>query len=372
MTPPSVARCPHCGAEISVLASACGFCGKAIGLSWLLRPALTGILLGCAAGLVIAGALWWRAAVRRAAAQEEAAAAAPATAPAPPLDVYYDQLLEQAEKEERQGAYRMAVSLLMQAMNLRPERPVARERLERLRERLIREQPDLAPPQSASAPAPAAPEPSQPQDLAAIPAGSFTMGAAETDRSPDEYPAHEVSLPAFSIEIHEVTVEDYRRFCSETGRPFPRQPFASTPRHPVVSVTWHDARAYCRRLGRRLPTEAEWEKAARCDFPPSDPTPYAWFRDNSEGRLHPVAEKGRSSCGISDLYGNAIEWIADWYSATYYDAGPKASPLGPRSGEEKVLRGGAFDSPLRALSPSFRDKFPPGAGAENRGFRCAR
>ncbi|MBI5241358.1 MAG: SUMF1/EgtB/PvdO family nonheme iron enzyme [Elusimicrobia bacterium] len=376
MTGPSSAHCPHCGADISPAASACGFCGKSIGLSWLLRPVLAGLLIGCSAGLLVGGALWWRAAVRQAASQE-AAAATPAASPAPPVDPFYDDLLDKAEADEARGDFRMSVSLLLQAMNLRPERPAARERLERLRSKLLLEHRELAPSQPAAA-APSAPPPeagpatAQSRDLVTISAGPFLMGADMPDRSPDEYPAHEVILPAFGIEPHEVTVESYRRFCSETRRPFPRQPFGSTPRHPVVSVTWHDARAYCRRLGRRLPTEAEWEKAARCGNPQPWPQPYAWFMEDSEGRCHPVKEKGPSGCDLYDLYGNVWEWTADWYSATYYDRSPKDSPRGPRAGEERVLRGGAFDSPREALPPSFRDKFSPDTGAENRGFRCAK
>jgi formylglycine-generating enzyme required for sulfatase activity len=379
---PANVRCPHCGADISAAAAACGFCGKPVGRSWLLRPVLTGLILGCVLGLLAAAGLWLRAALRRAAAQAAAAAAEAAPAQPAVTDPAYDSLLARAGEEEAGGGFRMAAALLMQAMSLRPQRPEARENLERLREKLMREHKGLAlaTPESAAAPAPAAPAPDpQENGLVHVPEGSFLMGAGAPGGSPDEYPAHEVSLSAFGIEAREVTAGDYRRFCAETGRPFPRQPSWSTPRHPVVSVTWHEAQAYCRHLGRRLPTEAEWERSARCGAdelylrgaPPESLAAVAWFSANSGGRTHPVGTRSAVGCGLFDAYGNVWEWTADWYSATTYDVSPRKAPPGPRSGEEKVLRGGAFDSPPESLNPTFRDKFSPDHGAENRGFRCA-
>jgi iron(II)-dependent oxidoreductase len=379
---PSV-PCRHCGADISAAAIACGFCGKPAGRSWLLRPVLAGLIIGCVLGLLAAAGLWLRAALRRAAAQAAAEAAASAAAPPAAADPAYDNLLARAGEEEAGGGFRMAAALLMQAMSLRPQRPEARERLELLREKLMREHRELAlaTPETAAPAERAAPAAEPREDgLIQIPAGSFLMGAGAPGGSPDEYPVREVFLPAFEIEAREVTVEDYRRFCTADGRPFPRQPGWSTPRHPVVSVNWRDAQAYCRHLGRRLPTEAEWERAARCGAdglylrgtPPETLDPVAWFLANSGGRTHPPGSKSAVGCGLFDAYGNVWEWTADWYSATAYETGQKNNPLGPRSGEEKVLRGGAFDSPPEALNPTFRDKFSPDHGAENRGLRCAR
>ncbi|MCX5796904.1 MAG: SUMF1/EgtB/PvdO family nonheme iron enzyme [Elusimicrobia bacterium] len=374
---PASGRCAHCGAEISPAATVCGFCQKPVGHTWVLRPVLTGLIVGLVLGLLAAGAIWMRAAMRRAAAQEQAAAAdaAPPAAPAD-QDPTYTSLLTQAEGEAARGDYRQAVAVLMQALSRRPDRPEARARLEALRAQLMREQPTLAAPQAPRAPPQAPPEPA---DMVFMPAGHFTMGADQPGGSEDEYPAHEVFLSSYSIEAREVTVEQYRDFCAQTKRGFPRQPSWSTPQHPVVSVTWHDARAYCRHLGRRLPTEAEWERAARCDargrWPagsmPEFAEAFAWFALDSEDHAHPVGLKAPGGCRLYDAYGNVWEWVSDWYFERYYDSSPKQDPRGPRSGDERVLRGGAFDSPFEFLSATYREKFDPKYGAENRGFRCA-
>jgi formylglycine-generating enzyme required for sulfatase activity len=276
----------------------------------------------------------------------------------------------------------MAIAWLMQAASSRPDRPEAHSRMEALRVELMKNLPPSTIPNAPPAPppTPAGTAAAPAADLAAIPGGPFTMGASAPGGSPDEYPAHKVILPPFSLETREVTVESYRKFCAETGRKPPPQPGWSSPQHPVVSVTWRDAQDYCRRKGRRLPTEAEWERAARCGAAlryangdsPQSINPYAWSVENSGGRAHAVATRLPGSCSLLDAYGNVWEWTADWYSANYYDNSPERDPRGPRYGEEKVLRGGAFDSPLAALGATFRDKFSPDYGAENRGFRCAR
>jgi formylglycine-generating enzyme required for sulfatase activity len=335
---------------------------------------MTCLLAGLTLGLLAVGTLWLRATLRRTAAQESAASV---SGP----DLAYSALLAQAEGEITRQDYRLAAALLKQALFQRPDRPEARARLESLRAQLMREHPALAAP---PAPAPSLPPPAPPPrlpdtDMIPIPGGAFSMGANQPDGEADESPAHEVTLAPFFIERHEVTVAKYRQFCDQTHRPFPRQPPWSTPQHPMVSVTWHDALAYCRHHGRRLPTEAEWERAARCQTTgryafgalPQLIAQYAWFADNSEDQAHPVGMRAPAGCGIYDAYGNVWEWVADWYSATYYDDSPKDNPRGPRSGEEKVLRGGAYDSPVADMALTFREKFSPDYGAENRGFRCA-
>ena len=371
MKPPTPLRCAHCGAEISPAASVCGFCQKPVGLSWLLRPVLAGLLVGLTLGLAAVGALWLRASLRLAAAQKQADSAPTVPQPAPAeSDPEYAGMLAEAEREVARGDHRTAIVWLMQALRRRPDRPEARARLELLRTELMKSPGVTLPSQAAATPD---------EELVSIPGGPFVMGAGEPGGSADEYPAHEVFLPPFRIAAHEVTVASYRKFCAATGRPFPRQPSWSTPRHPVVSVTWREAQDYCGYQARQLPTEAEWERAARCGltqrylngFLPQFLELYAWFAGNSGGLAHPVGTKMPGGCGIFDAYGNVWEWVADWYSGNYYDDSPKRDPRGRRYGEEKVLRGGAFDSPPEALATTFRDRASPGSSAENRGFRCA-
>ena len=370
MKPPASARCAHCGAEIAPAATVCGFCQKPVGLTWLLRPFLTGLGLGLLLAVLAAGTIWVRASLRWAPTPEHAETGAAPAQPAASQDPAYAALLAQAEREVARHDYRLAAALLMQALALRPERPEARARLELLRAQLILEHPALAAPPGQAPDAPAWVPSPEPAGLVSIPGGPFLMGAGEPGGNADEYPAHEVLLSSYSIEAREVTVEAYRGFCAETRRKFPPQPSWSTPRHPVVSVTWHEAQAYCRHEGRRLPTEAEWDRAARCASPWRYPYGRPQSREPSD-QAHPVGTNPPGRCGLFDSYGNVWEWVSDWYSATYYDNSPKRDPHGPRSGEEKVLRGGAFDSPPEALAATFRDKFSPDYGAENRGFRCA-
>ena len=385
MTPPASARCAHCGAEISPAATVCGFCQKPVGLTWLLRPIMSGLFGMLILGLLAAVTLWLNTSLRLVVAARQTVAALTAKAPTPPApaepDPQYAGMLAQAEREIARGDYRLAVAMLMQALTRRPDRPEARARLERLRTELMNNRQVVPTAMGMGAPPLAPMAAAQDADMGLIPGGPFTMGASEPGGNVDEYPAHEVTLSPFWIEAREVTVELYSKFCAQTQRRFPRQPAGSSPRHPVVSVTWSDAQAYCRHQDRRLPTEAEWERAARCGSKmraPNGGPPFfkatMWFADNSEEHAHPVGTKllPPNGCGLSDAYGNVWEWVADWYSASTYDNSPRRDPRGPRSGEEKVLRGGAFDSPPEAMTATFREKFSPDYGAENRGFRCAR
>jgi formylglycine-generating enzyme required for sulfatase activity len=250
--------------------------------------------------------------------------------------------------------------------------------------------------------------PEQFDGMIRIAAGEFRMGAASGSGLPDEQPERLVLLDAFFIDRHEVTNEAYLLFVSGTGHRMPenvnpastlwkdRTPIPGIERHPVVNVSWTDASAYCRWAGKRLPTEAEWEKAARG----TDQRIYPWGNDapspqranygkttwNNHAALVPVGqlEDGKSPYGIYDLAGNVWEWVSDWYDpdyyTTYYTTSPVRNPAGPETGKYKVLRGGSWDLAPENLRSAHRD-FNVSSTADydspayrnfNSGFRCAK
>lgn len=219
--------------------------------------------------------------------------------------------------------------------------------------------------------------------MALVPAGEFIMGQHKWDA--DEQPAHRVYLEAFYLDKYEVTTARYGRFLQETGRQPPAQWKDVNPatdgERPVVSVTWHDADAYCRHYGKRLPTEAEWEKAARGtdgrQFPwgNEEPTPrHANFGATWIGyeTLIPVGslQAGKSPYGVFDLAGNAWEWVADWYDMKYYKSSPELNPAGPSRGGSKVLRGGSWYDMLYDLRSTNRNYLGPKSTQFTVGFRC--
>ncbi|MBN2386389.1 MAG: SUMF1/EgtB/PvdO family nonheme iron enzyme [Anaerolineales bacterium] len=242
--------------------------------------------------------------------------------------------------------------------------------------------------------------------LVYVPAGSFAMGSS-SDYA-DEQPVHDVYLDAFWIDRTEVTNELFTLFVSETGRVTdaeslgwswtynglnwdrtrgaywfqpdgPGSDLDGLGSHPVVRVSWSDARAYCAWAGRRLPTEAEWEKAARG----TDGRTYPWGSaaptggllnfDELVGGTTPVGRYpgGASPYGALDMTGNVWEWVEDWYQESYYRSSPSSNPSGPGSGDGRGMRGGSWMTDADWNRASFR-----GWGyAENAywstGFRCA-
>jgi len=210
-----------------------------------------------------------------------------------------------------------------------------------------------------------------------IPAGSFLMGCSPGDGEcfPNEKPAHEVRISkAFQMGQTEVTAENFQIFAEETSRKgqFVRS-FGGDKQIPVIDVTWDDAKTYCEWTGGRLPTEAEWEYAARggkaeARYGPLDQI--AWYRANSEGRVHRVREKLPNAYGLFDMLGNVWEWTADWYGP--YSGDVSRDPAGPRDGIERVVRGGSwYFSPVFARA-SFRFWDQPEGRDSGLGFRCVR
>jgi|GEM_PF-2327730 formylglycine-generating enzyme required for sulfatase activity len=215
-----------------------------------------------------------------------------------------------------------------------------------------------------------------------IPAGEFMMGGSEAN----ELPQHKVFLDAFYIDKLEVTVAQYRAYCDATGKAMPdAPPWGWQDDLPMGNVTWEDANAYAQYYGKRLPTEAEWEKAARAGsntkycFGDSESqlSEYAWYAGNSDNMVHPVGTKKPNVFGLYDMYGNAAEWCSDWYGPRYYKDSPANNPKGPASGPHHAARGGNYGEPsLYCVYSAFRYNFDiasfKGVVRGNwLGFRCA-
>jgi formylglycine-generating enzyme len=220
-----------------------------------------------------------------------------------------------------------------------------------------------------------------------IPAGEFTMGRTKltpddkTTMRPqvllDDRPAHKVYLDAYSIDAHEVTNAEYREFVKATGHRKPHhwsQPVDE--KLPVFNVDWDDASAYCGWAGKRLPTEAEWERAARggkegMDYPWGDKIDSKKARYNAAAP-GPVGQFPPNDFGLYDMAGGVSEWCADWFERTYYEKSEPRNPKGPKQGEYKIIRGGAWsDAPAR-VTVFFRNWVRPNQRTPNVGFRCVK
>jgi formylglycine-generating enzyme required for sulfatase activity len=226
-----------------------------------------------------------------------------------------------------------------------------------------------------------------------VPAGEFTMGSDQGYFN-DERPAHKVYLDAFYIDKHEVTNAQYHKFVEATDQPIPSHrndpeydlwtkdgPPAEIADYPVINVAWTDAAAYCKWAGKRLPTEAEWEKAARG----VDERIYPWGNQPPEAINIPYLKRwergqtyqpvgsnkaGASPYGVLDMAGNVAEWVADWYDPFYYKHSPAKNPAGPKDGFYKVVRGGSALNVRFYLRSIDRDYDTPENRGKETGFRC--
>jgi len=232
-----------------------------------------------------------------------------------------------------------------------------------------------------------------------VPAGEFTMGSE--DGHSDEKPIHSVYLDSFWIDQTEVTNARYAQCVSASGCAPPKQSYSKTrtayysnpefDEYPVIYVNWDMAKTYCEWRGTRLPSEAEWEKAARWQPSPSgggqgggEALTYPWGNEsprpdllNYNGNIGDTSKVGSYAAGVSpyglyDMAGNVWEWVNDWYDEKYYQSSPSSNPLGPSTGQYRVLRGGSWsiiDDDVRASS---RYRLNPTLAGILVGFRCAR
>lgn len=217
--------------------------------------------------------------------------------------------------------------------------------------------------------------------------GKFMMGSETNEK--DELPVHTVFLDAFWIDQTEVTNAMYAKCvrmgpCHSPPRTFSntRENYYGNPEfdhYPVIHVSWEAANTYCSWVGRRLPTEAQWEKAARG----TDGRIYPWGADPPKDRLlnynHPndgdTTEVGSypddfSPYGAMDMAGNVLEWVADWYSGTYYEISPTANPTGPDAGDHRVFRGGGWTRGSHDIRVTIRYHQAPEYTTKGLGFRC--
>lgn len=212
-----------------------------------------------------------------------------------------------------------------------------------------------------------------------VPEATFTMGDTHGDGDSDERPTHQVTLDAFWIDRTEVTNAQFARFilAGNSAQGHWKKYATGNDQHPVVNVTWHDALAYCRWAGKRLPTEAEWEYAARGIDGRKYPWGNTWedirarfIGNRGSGTTAPVGSypTGASPFGVLDLSGNVWEWVQDWFAP--YPRRTVRNPIGPDSGAWRLVRGGSWNLVPGILRSSNRAWFVPEYRSISLGFRC--
>ncbi len=230
---------------------------------------------------------------------------------------------------------------------------------------------------------------------AQITMGCFDMGDAFAEGDDDELPVHNVCISAFEMDKHEVTTAEYAACVADGGCTVPSQTdsnlrnfyydYSDYDNFPVIYVNWHQTVDYCMWAGKRLPTEAEWEYAARGGladkrYPWGDliSGPDANYIDSGDAWDNdtcPVGSYAPNGYGLYDMAGNVWEWIADWYDEAYYSVSPTNDPIGPMNGTRRVVRGGGWSNDtylLRVANRNLSVLLRPVFDSRRIGFRCAR
>ena len=241
-----------------------------------------------------------------------------------------------------------------------------------------------------------------PQGFVHVAGGTFQMGSTDSEAYSDESPVHSVTVDSFYMAETEVTFDQYDAYCTATGISKPDDRGWGRGSRPAIYVSWYDAVKYCNWLseqegltlayeingtsvswnqsanGYRLPTEAEWEYAARGGAQSNgykyagsnDVDEVGWYWDNSGSKTHPVKGKKANELGLYDMSGNVWEWCWDWYGSTYYSSSPGANPTGPSSGSGRVGRGGSWNRNPEYLRVANRISLHPDYGSgSDLGFR---
>lgn len=221
--------------------------------------------------------------------------------------------------------------------------------------------------------------------LVTIPEGWFSMGSEHGQDN--ERPVHRVWIGAFQMAAYQVTNSEYAKFLRATASlppPFWNDPNFNHPQQPVVGVSWHEAQRYCDWLSStheeryRLPTEAEWERAARGEvegarFPWGDAPPESLpnYARRWQTGPEPVGQSAPNDFGLFDICANVHEWCSDWFDPNYYAASPERNPKGPESGQRRASRGGSWRHHIKVSRCSARSSIPPQFQYADYGFRVA-
>ena len=242
--------------------------------------------------------------------------------------------------------------------------------------------------------------------MVSVSGGTFEMGCTseQSNCDDDETPVHTVTVDDFEMSKYEITNQQYADFMNEIGANSDGSydgteylamddgdcqidyasgefvPESGKDNYPVIEVTWYGAKAFCKHYGGRLPTEAEWEFAARggnsataTEYAGSDNIDeVAWYEFNSGGSTHEVGTKSPNELGLYDMTGNVHEWCNDWYDSDYYSRSPQENPQGPSSGSDRVLRGGSWDPGVENCRLASRTANNPGTSLRDGGFRLVR